>query len=188
MPDPSRKTLSAIVQEISQTLDRIDNDSAHRLIDMVLEAPAIFMAGSGRSGLLARCTAMRFMHMGLRVHIVRDTLTPPIGRGDLLLIASGSGETAGLIAMAKKTTSLDANIGLVTANPDSTLAGMAQVVVTIFAPTPKAEIARTRDSIQPMGSLFEQAMFLFWEAAVLDLMGKKGLTSGGMFARHANLE
>lgn len=40
---------------------------------------------------------MRLMHLGLTVHIVGETTTPAIGPGDVLLVASGSGTTGGII-------------------------------------------------------------------------------------------
>ncbi|MDF2815557.1 MAG: 6-phospho-3-hexuloisomerase, partial [Paenibacillus sp.] len=43
-------------------------------------------------------------------------------------------------------------------------------------------------TIQPMGSLFEQTLLLFFDSAILRLMEKKGYDSTTMFGRHANLE
>ena len=43
-------------------------------------------------------------------------------------------------------------------------------------------------SIQPMGSLFEQSLLLFYDAVILRFMNKKGLNSDKMYGRHANLE
>ncbi|MOA65140.1 3-hexulose-6-phosphate isomerase [compost metagenome] len=46
----------------------------------------------------------------------------------------------------------------------------------------------TGQSIQPMGSLFEQMLLIFFDALILRLMEMKGQSSGKMFGRHANLE
>ena len=45
--------------------------------------------------------AMRLMHLGLTVHIAGDTTTPAITSGDLLLVASGSGTTSGVVKSAE---------------------------------------------------------------------------------------
>jgi 6-phospho-3-hexuloisomerase len=42
--------------------------------------------------------------------------------------------------------------------------------------------------VQPMGSLFEQSLLIFFDIIVMRLMEKKGLDSKTMFERHANLE
>ena len=159
------------------------------LFDLITERPAVFFAGAGRSGLLLRCAAMRFMHLGLNAHIVGDTLTPPLNNGDLLLIASGSGETASLVSMARKARDQGAAVALVTTNPSSTLAAVADVLAVLPAPTPKAP-ARDNvvESSQPMGSLFEQGMFLLFETVTMELMRQRNLSSTDMFRRHANLE
>lgn len=188
MPDKTRQNISLIINELTELLDRLDSESVRQFLELLLESPAVFMAGAGRSGLLIRCAAMRFMHLGLRVHVTGDVLTPPLAPGNLLVIASGSGETASLVAMAQRAEKMRAPVALVTANAHSTLAGIAQSVVLLDAPTPKADVIPGVVSAQPMGSLFEQAMFLFFEAVTMVLMQRTGATSEAMFKKHANLE
>jgi len=48
--------------------------------------------------------------------------------------------------------------------------------------------AQSAESIQPMGSLFEQLCWLAYDALVLILMPLLGQTGESMFERHANLE
>jgi D-arabinose 5-phosphate isomerase GutQ len=43
-------------------------------------------------------------------------------------------------------------------------------------------------SSQPMGSLFEQGMFLLLDALIVMLMEKRDVNADEMFDRHANLE
>ena len=188
MPGMLKDDISTILSEVTALLDWFDTEPVERLLGLLAACPAVHMAGAGRSGLLVRCAAMRLMHLGLRVHIPGDTLTPAIRRGDLLLVASGSGETGGLVAMARKAREHGAEVALVTANRASTLSLLADPAVILEAPTPKAGVIAAVASTQPMGSLFEQGMFLFFEAIVLELMRRSGQSSADMFARHANLE
>lgn len=188
MPEKLTKNIASMVYELCTTLDLVDREAIRTLVELILESPAVFFAGAGRSGLLLRCTAMRLMHLGLRVHVVGDTLTPAITAGDLLLVGSGSGETAGLIGMVEKAKQIKATVALVTANRASTIADKADLVVTVEAPTPKADITPAILSAQPMGSLFEQSMFLLFEAVVMDMMQRRGANSADMFKKHANLE
>ncbi len=162
---------------------------ADSLIGALTGAGAVFVAGAGRSGFFMRSFAMRLMHMGKRVHMLGDVTTPSAQPGDTLLIGSASGETGSLGSMAKKAKTLGMTLALVTANPASTIASMADAVVVLPAPTPKNPGgAGAVLSTQPMGNLFEQGMLLLLDCVVMELMEKEGLTSDRMFTRHANLE
>ncbi|MCD8139649.1 MAG: 6-phospho-3-hexuloisomerase [Planctomycetaceae bacterium] len=181
--------IGTILHEVETLFDQVDDDAMARFAGRVAGvAGTVFVAGAGRSGLLLRCFAMRLMHMGRAVHMVGDVTTPAARQGDLLLIGSGSGETAGLAAMASKAKGLSLTVLLVSANRDSTIGRLADDCLVLPAPTPKSAGTTTATSAQPMGNLFEQAMFLFCEALVMQMMEDGGLTSAQMFERHANLE
>ena len=44
------------------------------------------------------------------------------------------------------------------------------------------------ESIQPVGSMFEQLSWLTYDTVIMTLRGKMGQTNDDMIARHANLE
>ena len=71
-------------------------------------------------------------------------------------------------------------------NPESTIGKLADIKIEIPAQA-KGE-GNSGKSIQPMGSLFEQSLLLFYDAVILRFMEKKGLNSEMMYGRHANLE
>ena len=183
-----RTVADAIVDELRQTLSRTSDDEAAGLIDAMVDAQRVFAAGAGRSGLMMRGFAMRLMHLGIQCHVVGETVTPAIRPDDLLLIGSGSGATASLVANAQKARAIGARIGLVTIQENSPIAKMADAMLTIPAPTPKIERDLGFTSIQPMGSLFEQSLMLVLDALVLCLMDRIGMQTEEMFSRHANLE
>lgn len=178
----------AIIRELEHTLSAVSSEDGENFTDMILSAQKIFLAGAGRSGLSAKSFAMRLMHLGFDSYVCGETITPNLERNDVLIIASGSGETGSLVSMARKAKDIGAKIIAVTVLPESTIGRLADLAVRIPAPTPKAEFDRNIKSIQPMGSLFEQSCFLFFDAVVLRLMEKKHDDSGHMFRRHANLE
>lgn len=180
--------LSIVTAELTEAFSRLDLQDVERLATIIMESGVVFTAGAGRSGLLLKCCAMRLMHLGKPVYVVGEIVTPSISMGDLLLIASGSGETGSLISMAQKAKQLGARIALITANPNSTIAKLADITVRIPAPSPKAEVSGYVNSTQPMGNLFEQSMFILSDAIVMELMRRMGMTSENMFTRHANLE
>ena len=76
----------------------------------------------------------------------------------------------------------------ITIQMHSPIAAAADFQINISAPSPKIDGASTNISVQPMGSLFEQALLLITDAVILILMETIGQESKEMFARHANLE
>ncbi|MEA4933073.1 MAG: 6-phospho-3-hexuloisomerase [Lawsonibacter sp.] len=176
----------AITKELAAVMELVDSLEGERLCEAILSARRIFIAGVGRSGMAARGFAMRLMHLGLTTYVCGEVVTPSAGGGDLLLVVSGSGETGGLPIMAQKAKDMGASVALVTVRPDSTIGLLADAILRVPAPTPKAE--NSFRSIQPMGSLFEQSCYLILDALVMELMERLGTTEKAMFARHANLE
>jgi 6-phospho-3-hexuloisomerase len=183
-----RTLLGAVLEELRGTLSQAEEGRIAALLDRITAARRLFLAGSGRSGFMMRAFAVRLVHLGFCTYVAGESVTPNLEAADLLILGSGSGETAGLRAMAEKARRLRAPIALITASPQSAIGRAADVVVTLPAPTPKARAAQTACSVQPMGSLFEQSLLLFLDLVVLLLMERRGIGAEAMFARHANLE
>ena len=187
--ETSREITTLVAHETAQCLQSVSPEQMDAAVEAIDGARRIFLAGAGRSGLVMRAFAMRLMHLGKTVHLVGDVTTPAIGEHDLLVIGSGSGNTAGLRTMAGQAKESGARILLFTIQPDSPMGRLAEDIVQIAAPSPKAEsAAETMRSLQPMGSLFEQTLFLLCDSLVVVLMQKNDLSSEAMFTRHANLE
>ena len=179
----------AVTSELAQCLSRVPPESVERAVDEITTGKRVFLAGSGRSGSGVRAHAVRLVHMGKAAHVVGDATTPPITDRDLLLIGSGSGRTASLVSTAEKAKKAGARILLVTIDPESPLARLAHTIVEIPAPAPKVVSSREpATSIQPLGNLFEQALFILLDIFIMLMMQREGITSDEMFARHANLE
>ncbi len=177
-----------ILNELSQTIPYISQEKSQQFVDYLLKANEIFCAGAGRSGFQVKGFAMRLMHMGLHSYVVGETCTPNIDENGLLVICSGSGSTKSLVNHAQKAKEVGAKIALITINPESPIAKIADVVIEIPAPSPKSEKAGTIPTIQPMGSLFEQSEGLYMDCLILMLMEAKKMDSDTMFGRHANME
>ncbi|KKK38195.1 6-phospho 3-hexuloisomerase [Mesobacillus campisalis] len=179
--------LDEVVQELTRTIDLISDLEAEELVNKILESNKIFVAGAGRSGFMGKSFVMRMMHMGIDSYIVGETVTANLEPGDLLIIGSGSGETKTLVAVAEKAKNIGGSIAAITISPDSTIGKLADIVVKLPG-TPKDQSTGNYQTIQPMGSLFEQTMLLFYDALILRIMEKKGLDSNKMYGKHANLE
>ncbi len=108
-----------ITGEIERAVSDLSYDDCLRFAGRIKSANRIFLAGAGRSGFMVKAFAMRLMHMGLKAHLVGETTTPGIEKGDLLIIGSGSGETASLAVMAQKAKKIGVDIALVTIHPQS---------------------------------------------------------------------
>ncbi len=180
------RNLSLVRDEIADTADKIDEQQVVGLARHLGQPGRVFVAGAGRSGLVLRMAAMRLMHLGLNVHVAGDTTTPAISSGDLLLVASGSGTTSGVVKAAETAAKVGARIAAFTTNPGSPLAGLADALVII----PAAQKTDHGSSVsrQYSGSLFEQVLFLVTEALFQSLWDNTDEPAEQLWLRHANLE
>ncbi len=185
-PAEAALNLSLIQDEIMSTTNAIDVRQLAVLAGRIRGAERVFLAGAGRSGLVLRMAAMRLMHLGLTVHVAGDTTTPAIASGDLLLVASGSGTTSGVVKAAETALSAGAEVAAVTTNPGSPLAGLADVLLII----PAAQKTDHGSSLsrQYSGSLFEQSLLLATEAVFQTLWENTDEPAEQLWLRHANLE
>jgi 6-phospho-3-hexuloisomerase len=182
--------ISSILSELDKVLNSVDPECVSNLRRDITQARRVFVAGRGRSGLQMQTFAMRLMHLDLDVHVVGDVTAPSIGAGDLLIIGSGSGQTASLVEYAGRARELNAQVALITIAEESPIAQKADSIIHIAAASPKLDDdhAANNPSIQPMGSLFEQALGILLDAVVIQLMADLSIDVEMMFARHANLE
>lgn len=176
-----------ILNEIDAVLSKVDEHEVDLFVNRILGAKKIVAVGAGRVGSATWGFVMRLGHLGLSAHMIGDATVPAIGEEDLLLVSSGSGETQtiyDLVEIAKKN---KATIALVTGNPESRMGKLADVIVKIAAPS-KTKAVEGFVSVQPMTTLNEQCLGIFFDAVVLRLMAEMGETHETMWARHSNLE
>ncbi len=181
------KKVESILSEVEQVLSLVSDEQVARLIDAILSAKKIVVCGAGRVGMATRGFGMRLGHFGLQAFTLGDSTVPSIGSGDLFLVSSGSGETQtiyDLVVIAKKN---GAQVALVTGNPESRMGKLADLIVEIKAPS-KTKSVDNLISIQPMTSLNEQCLGIFYDAVVLEIMDRTGENHDTMWARHSNLE
>jgi 6-phospho-3-hexuloisomerase len=191
--EPSRenqltKALDQMLAELGGVFSRLAPELAETFLQEVESAPRIFGCAAGRSGFILRGFLMRLMHLGFTVYVVGETVTPRLQPQDLLIVISGSGETAQPREVLRRANAVGARTLTITAGRDSTIAREAQVVISIPGTT-KLTLAQEPDSVQCPGSLFEQACFLFLEGVVLILYQERlGNNRQAMLARHADVE
>jgi 6-phospho 3-hexuloisomerase len=172
-----------IIEKISSILTATNPSYDEQLTEKLDKASRIFVAGAGRSGLIAKFFAMRLMHGGYEVFVVGEIVTPSIRNGDLLIVISGSGETETMIAFAKRAKELGAEIVLITTKNSSTIGDMANFVIQVGTPEQYSKIVG-----MPMGTTFELSTLMFLEATIAHIIHEKGIPEEEMRTRHANLE
>jgi 3-hexulose-6-phosphate synthase/6-phospho-3-hexuloisomerase len=172
-----------IMSKLSGVLATTDNSYDKRLTRLLDGSSRIFVAGAGRSGLIAKFFAMRLMHGGYDVYVVGEIVTPSIRKGDLFIVISGSGETETMLAYTKRAKDMGANVALISTKNSSTIGDLADVTFQIGSPE---QYRRTVG--MPMGTTFELSTLLLLEATVSHLIHTKKIPEEQMRTRHANLE
>lgn len=183
-----KKLYEDILQEHRRVYESLDEKDLYRFIDTVKKHDRIFLIGVGREGMATRAFAMRLMHMGKEIHWIWDDTTPSINKGDLLIATLGDGEIGHIRYICQKAKENDGYIYMITGSKSgSAVKELADDV--LFVP---ASVYRGRDkvveSIQPMGNLFEQTLFIVLDMAVMMIVDSCDLTFEDMSKRHRNVE
>jgi 6-phospho-3-hexuloisomerase len=177
-----QKILDNVGDEIDKVLDKIDENSTRRLIKRIENSKRIFLYGGGRSGLIAEAFAMRLIQLGIESHVVGESSAPQIKKNDLVILISGSGETKITKEIADNAKKLKAKIILITSNKNSSIAKKSNMILEIEAKTKVKG-----KSIEPLGSLFEQATFIYLDSIILILMNKLNKTEKQMKKEHSKI-
>jgi len=175
-----------ILAEIDRVLARVDEKQITQLCDAIRSARHIFIHGLGREGLVMRAFAMRLMHLGLKVAVVGDVTTPPIGPGDLFLVSCGPGRLATIQALVEIARRAGGQVAVITAQAKAPVAKEATMVIHLPAQT-MAEKEMSSSS-QVMGSAFEQSLWILLDALVPRLQIALGQGAEDLRRRHTNLE
>jgi len=175
-----RKSLDFIQKEIADAVSSISDESQDRLIDLLLTKKTIFIYGSGRSGLVGNFFAVRLVQLGLDVHFVGDMTTPIISKNDLAILISNTGETMSAVQTANIARRIGCHVICLTSSSTSKLAHASNDVIRL-------EIRRNTDTkvYAPLGTIFEDAVIMFFDSIVPCLMKKLSCTEDCMRKRHA---
>lgn len=179
-----RELFDVVLMENRTVLERIRDDEVQLLVEEIGRANSIQLFGMGRMQISVRGLAMRLMHMGFAAHVVYDTTTPRISRGDLLII--NCGVTAVSLNIIKLARDAGATVCVITAHPENEHGRLAHFTVTV--PGQFFGSGQEVSSIQPMASLLEQSLLLFEDIVVMLLMERYQITPESMAERHTNLE
>ncbi|MEM4155243.1 MAG: 6-phospho-3-hexuloisomerase [Archaeoglobaceae archaeon] len=157
-----------------------DRSKVEEVINSIDRAEKIFVVGIGRSGFVAKAFAMRLMHLGYRAFVVGETITPRIGKGDLLVAISGSGETGYVVAIAKKAKELGAKVIAVTSSQTSTLSKLSDLIILL-----KSKFGKEVANLAPLGTIFELTAMVFFDSLIAEIMERKKLKEEDLAKRHS---
>ena len=176
-----------VLEEINFVLSNVNENEVLSLVEQIIKAKIIVVHGAGRVGMAIRGFGMRLGHLGYNAYSLGDSTVPGIEENDLLIVASGSGETQTVYDIAALGKKNGSHLALITGNKDSRMGKIADTVVVMKAPS-KTKAVEGFTSIQPMTTLNEQSLGILFDSIVLILMEKTKETHDTMWARHSNLE
>lgn len=184
----------AALAELGAVFDRLDPAQVDAAVAQIAAARRIACYGCGREGLQLRGFCMRLFHLGRTVTMVGDMTAFAIGPGDLLLASAGPGHLPTVAALIGVAHDAGARTLLVTAQPEGATARLADQLLVLPAQTMANDSgandngANANGAVLPMGSVFEGALFVLFEAMLLRLRDRLGVTAAAMRANHTNLE
>ncbi len=181
------KMRTSVLDECQKALEAIELDKVQSYLEMITGAEQVFFIGVGRVLLSLEAIAKRYAHLGIRVVVVGQITEPAITQKDVLIVGSGSGGTLYPAGIARKAKSIGAKVIHIGSNPDSPLKDTADLFVRI----PVESRAKKKDeihSVQPMTSLFEQALLLFGDITAMMLIEDRRIDIDSLWQYHANLE
>ena len=176
-----------ITGEVQAVLDRVDPEETNRLIAEICSAQKVFIFAVGRVFLVLQCLGKRLGHLGIDCQVVGSTTEKPITSQDLLLIASGSGESKLPAEIARITKGKGARLGIITSARVSTIKSLSDFAVHLPCPT-KNDPATGVASVQMMSTLFDQALHLYGDIVAIMIQQSKGIRNEDLWQSHANLE
>lgn len=182
-----KKNVDLALDECRKILLAVNEDDTYTLIKKLTEADKVFFVGVGRVMLSLKAVAKRLAHIGIKTHIVGEITEPAIKKGDILIAASGSGESIFPKEIAKKAKALGAEVIMIGSNRESTLAKTADFMVRVPTNT-KMKCEDEIKSQQIMTSLFEQFLLLYGDIIAKIIVEQKNIDMDALWECHANLE
>jgi len=177
-----------ITDELCAVAEAIDDVEVDRICGLIAKAGKVVVYGCGREALQIRGFAMRLYHLGLATAVAGDMTAPPVGKGDVLLVTSGPGELSTVLALMGEAKKAGAETIVLTAEAAGSAARQADHMLIIPAQTMASDRDAAKRSVLPMGSVYEGALFVLFEAMVLKLQALLAANPEAMRVRHTNLE
>ena len=168
-----------ILKEAARISENVDFNAIKLAADSILRAKHSFVYGVGRSGIVGKAFAMRLVQLGLNAYFIGESTTPVVEKGDAVILISNTGETSSAIQTGEIVNRVGAHSIVLTSNPESGLAKLAEVLILFRMPKD------VDTDCAPLGTLFEDTAFIVLDGLISDIMERKGENDESMRSRHA---
>jgi 6-phospho-3-hexuloisomerase len=142
--------------------------------------------GKGRTGLVVDMFAMRLTHLGLQAFCIGNPTTPRMSPADMLVLASGTGETKSILLAADQARRINAHIAAFSIHKQASLVKIADELIAL--PQDNEFFKKVSANKVLVGTLFEEALFITFDSIVGIMMDKLGQSYADLSERHANIE
>jgi 6-phospho 3-hexuloisomerase len=193
MKDMHLQALEELTLNARETFAEIPSDDLKKCVSAIRGARKVFVFGAGHSGMFGRVLSMKLCHVGLEAYTVFDEINPPFEQGDLLVAISQSGETETVLALARKAKKLGGKVLAVVSNPQSTLGGLADVVLNVkkiseTVSFPFLGAIGDKKNQNFLGMVFALNIYILFYVLVIMLAQELGESADSINRRHANLQ
>lgn len=153
---------------------------------------AIVLGGWGRSGGVAQGFASRLAHLKLNARYITEPTLPPMKKGDLFIIVSGSGES--FTRAIETALRLGAKIVVITSLSDSI--GARSSDIKLIVPGRTSEEGSSLGFLErqmkglpalPLGTAFEDLTQLLLDSVIVELAVTKKRSNEDMKEAHVNI-
>lgn len=132
----ARMLLANKRDELEDTLEALDVDAVHRVVELLLHAGTAMFVGAGSSLSFAQMAAVKFSQVGIRAVSPASTdaasiLATLLGPADLVVFVSNSGHSARLDRIMENARESAARTVVLTCDADSPLARNADVLLLL---------------------------------------------------------
>lgn len=176
-----------ILDELRAACGAVNPDEVEKLAQAVMQADKVFLMGVGRVLISLMAFCKRLNHLGIPACCVGELNEPAATDADLLIVGSGSGETACPLQIARIAKNHGAKVAHIGSNPNSSMRQYADLFVRIPVKT-KLNLPGELPSDQIMSSLFEQSLYVLCDSVCLMIAEAKQLSLPELWRFHANLE
>lgn len=184
-----KELYQAVMEEHEKVFEKQDLTELEQFMELSCKAKRNFSHGCGTGrNFHQRILAMRLMHLGKESHWIWDDTTPGMHEGRSLYcdqwlwtnrphyLCSGAGKKAG------------ATVAVVTGSPKQICPAAGRFRIVVPAAVFNGTDDRAVPSIQPMGNLFEQHLYMLFDIIIMMLEEKMQVSHEEMEKRHRNIE
>ena len=183
-----------VLNELDEVLSSIDATQLNKMVDILTTNKDIKVLGysAGRMGSGLKAFIMRLNHLGIKASFFGDNYVPPMNSDDVFICCSNSGTTKSVVNIleifkAKAGGKVISFVG----NENSKMAELSDVVIkfkTCNGGLNSADDPSKINSIQPMTTLTEQAMFILFDLIVMLIINKLDIDIKDTNQYHSNIE